>query len=125
MSLARWGMALVLLLVAGCGSVTSRSSPTETLEMSLERSDYRRLGYVRGEDCVPRVLVFLRPYSPDPARALVAATAEAPEANLLLNRHVTLKERAYVPGIYHEVCLVVEGTAVELYDGLHSARDGS
>jgi len=91
------------------------SRTVEEITVELEPGDYERLGYVVGKDCAGRFLTFFRFRSPEILAAARDATAKAPGANFLANRHVGIEEKVLVPLIYHEVCVVVEGRAIRLH----------
>ena len=85
----------------------------------LRRHDYDVVKYVKGEDCVGRYLVLFRPFAPDLMDAMSRAQAQAPGANFMTNRHLTIVEEFTVPLLYHRVCLTIEGDAIHL----HTAAD--
>ena len=109
-----WILAL-LLIASGCGSVTAHTRVTEDIHIELKPEDYRFVKNVEGKDCVGRYLFFLKFYVPNPIVAAGNAMQQAPEANWLLNRHVTVEEEIYIPLIYHRQCIRVEGEAVKVY----------
>ncbi len=109
-------MTLGLLLAAsGCGSVATHSRVTERIHIELKPEDYEFIKNVEGKNCVGRYLFFLKFYTPNPLEAAKDAMRQAPEANWLVNRHVTVEEEIYVPLIYHRQCIRVEGEAVKVY----------
>ena len=99
----------------GCGTLTPHSRTVEEITVELKPGDYDRIAYVHGEDCVGRYAVFVRLFSPDVTLAARDAMQKAPQANFFANKHVSLEERFIVPLLYHEVCVVVEGRAIELH----------
>lgn len=109
--------AVVLLAMGAvaCGRIAPHARTVEVVRLELESADYERLDYVEGEDCVARYLTFFRLFSPDVVAAAGRALQQAPDANFLANRHVSMEERFFVPFVYHEVCAVVEGRAVRLH----------
>lgn len=107
--------ALLAMGAMGCGRITPHARTIEVVRLQLQPSDYERLAYVEGEDCVARYLIFFRLFSPDVVAAAGRALRQAPGANFLLNRHVSMDERFVVPLVYHRVCAVVEGRAVRLH----------
>ncbi len=109
-------VAILVVAMSGCARTAARTRPTETLELDLKPRDFRRIGYVEGESCVPRFLIFFRFKSPNPVEAARNAMKKTPKANFLANRHVTAEERFVVPLIHHRVCVVIEGVAIKLYD---------
>lgn len=113
---------LLPLLAVGCGGMTPHARTVEEVRVLLVPGDYERLGYVQGEDCVDRYLIFLRPFSPNVGVAARSAMQQAPGANFLANRHVSLDERFIVPLLYHEVCVVVEGRAIRLHTAEEARR---
>lgn len=117
MRLASWVLLMLGLLLSalGCGSVTARSRVTETIHIELKPEDYEFIKTVEGKSCVGRYLFFLKFYTPDPLEAASNAMRQAPEANWLVNRHVTVEEEIYVPLIYHRQCIWVEGDAVKVH----------
>ena len=117
MRLASWVLLMLGLLLSalGCGSVTARSRVTETIHIELKPEDYEFIKTVEGKSCVGRYLFFVKFYTPDPLEAASNAMRQAPEANWLVNRHVTVEEEIYVPLIYHRQCIWVEGDAVKVH----------
>ena len=103
------------LLLSGCGSVATRSSVYESAHIELKPEDYKFVKEVEGKSCVGRYLFFFKFYTPNPLEAASNAMRQAPGANWLLNRHVTVEEEIYVPLIYHRQCVCVEGEAVKVY----------
>ena len=108
-----WALALLVLIV-GCGRITPHSRTVEEIRVQLTPGDYERLAYVEGRDCAGRYLVFFRFFSPNVVVAAGEAMRQAPGANFLVNRHVSMSERFVVPFVYHELCVVVEGRAIRL-----------
>lgn len=106
---------LVTFCLAGCARVTPQAAPAEVTRLILQRDDYDRLAYVKGEDCVGRYAIFFRFFSPNVIAAAGRALKEAPGANFFINRHVSMEERVWVPLLYHQVCAVVEGRAIRLH----------
>ena len=107
------GMVL-LTLFSACARKAPGTAPDEVLYLSLESGDYDRLAYVEGSSCVPRYMIFFRMDSPNILDAVTQAMKQAPEANFLMNRHVSFQEEVVIPLLYHRVCLFLQARAVRL-----------
>jgi hypothetical protein len=101
-------------MVTACGRIAPHTRTVEEIRVILEPGDYKRVAYVQGEDCVGRYLVLFRFYSPNIVAAAKNAMSNAPQANFLINRHVSMQEKFIVPLIYHQVCVQIEGRAIQL-----------
>ena len=116
-SLILTGLLLLILLpfTGGCGGVKSHRRVTETLHIELKPGDYEFARRVEGKDSVGRYFFFFKFFTPNPVDAVSQAMQQAPEANWLTNRHISLIEEVYVPLIYHRQTLYVEGEAVKVH----------
>ena len=103
-----------IVLISGCGRITPHSRTVEEIRVLLEPGDYKRVAYVQGEDCVGRYLILFRLNSPNIVNAAKNAMSSVPQANFLVNRHVSMQEKFIVPLIYHQVCVQIEGQAIQL-----------
>jgi len=103
-----------IVLISGCGRITPHSRTVEEIRVLLEPGDYKRVAYVQGEDCVGRYLILFRLNSPNIVNAAKNAMSSVPQANFLVNRHVSMQEKFVIPLIYHQVCVQIEGRAIQL-----------
>jgi hypothetical protein len=110
-------MLALLWLVQGCGRVTAHRRMTENVHVELTPADYEFVKQVDGKSCVGRYLFFFKFYSPNPIEAAGNALRQAPEANWLGNRHVSLQEEIVVPLIYQRECIYLEGEAIKVHTG--------
>ena len=105
----------LLMFGSGCGSATSHSRVTETIHIELKAEDFEYITRVEGKDCVGRYLFFFKFSTPSSIKATAAAMKQAPRANWLVNRHLSVQEEIYIPLIYHRQCSYMEGEAVKVH----------
>ena len=109
-----WGIITGIVIMTACGRITPHSRTVEEIRVLLEPDDYKTVSYVQGEDCVGRYLIFFRFSSPNIVNAAKGAMSNAPQANFLVNRHVGVQEKLIVPLLYHQLCVQIEGRAIQL-----------
>jgi hypothetical protein len=95
----------LFMFVLGCGSVTPHSRVTETIHIELNPEDYEFITRVEGSDSVGRYLFLFKFYTPNSINGTAEAIKQAPAANWLVNRHLSVQEEIYVPLIYHRQCV--------------------
>lgn len=103
-----------IVMISGCARIVPYTRTVEEIRVLLEPGDYKRVAYVLGEDCVGRYLLLFRLSSPNIVDAARNAMSNAPQANFLVNRHVSVQEKIIVPLIYHQLCVQIEGRAIQL-----------
>ncbi len=87
----------------------------EVIHIELKPDDYEFVKNVEERSCVGRYFFFFKFFTPNPLEAASNAMLQAPEANWLVNRHVSLEEEIFIPLIYHRQCIRVEGEAIRVY----------